>query len=368
MDKKFLFSCLICVFIFAFSTAFYFNDETIIKSENRMVTAFPKLPEKFSTSKIKHFFTQLSQFYNDNFPNREKIILTLTTLIPSVKTENLSIDTVISGKEDWLFLGNNYNNTIDKLTGKLYYHDSDNKKYDVTKRYDFYKNIAEKVLAHSKEVFFLIAPDKSTVYPEFLPETIIPAPKPFHEFLTQKMQRENLNVYYPRQDLLQNKEKALLYYVTDSHWNNYGAFIAFIRLISRLDPALPEMIKEEDFRFKPLKSTAGDLISLGNFLFKDKDYKDTFQVSYKNMPMETPKAEQTENKQNGLIQTVNPEALTDKTVWIIGDSFSTALRPYFSFFFKNVYFIHKDTFNASPAGFTDIQADFAVYECVERSF
>lgn len=82
------------------------------------------------------------------------------------------------------------------------------------------------------------------------------------------MQRENLNVYYPRQDLLQNKEKALLYYVTDSHWNNYGAFIAFIRLISRLDPALPEMIKEEDFRFKPLKSTAGDLISLGNFLFK----------------------------------------------------------------------------------------------------
>lgn len=55
---------------------------------------------------------------------------------------------------------------------------------------------------------------------------------------------------------------------------------------------------------------------------------------YKNMPMEAPETKQTENKQNGLIQTVNPEALTDKTVWIIGDSFSAALRPYFSFFLK----------------------------------
>lgn len=368
MDKKFLFSCLICILIFAFSTAFYLNNETIIKSENRMVTAFPKLPEKFSTSKIKHFFTQLSQFYNDNFPNREKIILTLTALIPSIKTENLSIDTVITGKEDWLFLGNNYNNTIDKLTGKLYYHDSDNKKYDVTKRYAFYKNIAGKVLAHSKEIFFLIAPDKSAVYPEFLPETIIPAPKPFHELLTQKMRQENLNICYPRQNLLQHKEKALLYYVTDSHWNNYGAFIAFMHLISRIEPNFPNVIKEEDFRFEPLKSTPGDLINLGNFLFKDKDYKDTFQVLYKNMPIEAPETKQTENKQNGLIQTVNPEALIDKTVWIIGDSFSAALRLYFSFFFENVYFIHKDTFNASPDCFTDIQADFTVYECVERLF
>lgn len=369
MNKKFFFSCFICILIFFLSSTFYFNTQTVIKSENRNITTFPQLPEKISTSKIKQYFRQLSEFYNDNFPHREKIILTLTALIPSIKNESISYDKVIIGKDDWIFLGNNYAKTIDKLTGKLYYHKSDNKKYDTATRYNHYKNIADTLLSQNSTLFFLIGPNKSTIYPEFLPKTIIPAPKPFHNELLQKMQEEGLHVYYPRQDILQVKDKALLYYVTDTHWNNYGAFIAFINLMPQLNPDYRNIIKEEDFSFKPVKSHAGDLIHIGNLTFKDKDYHDTFEIFYKNAPVLQPKSIFSSRELTPpILDYNNSNALTDKTLLVAGDSFTTALSPYFSLTFKNWYFIHRDDLHKiSPEQLKAIKADYVIYECVERS-
>lgn len=367
MNKKFFFSCFVCILIFFLASTFFYNKQTVIKSENRYVTTFPQLPQKISTSKIKQYFRQVSEFYNDNFPNREEIILTLTAFIPSIKNENISYDKVVIGKDGWIFLGNNYNKTIDKLTGKIYYHNSDNKKYDTNTRCIYYRTIAEKILKHNKEIFFLIGPNKSSIYPEFLPKTVKPAQKTFHDELTQRMRQEGLTIYYPQQDLLQAKEKALLYYVTDTHWNNYGAFIVFINLLSQIDPNFCKVIKEEDFSFIPVKSFAGDLINIGNLIFNDKNYQDNFDVFYKNIPIPTLNSAEKENNGVKIIQSTNPHALINKTVWIIGDSFSVALRPYFSFFFKTMYFMHRNDFH-SFADYSDIHADYVIYESVERDF
>lgn len=369
MNKKFFFSCFVCILIFIFSITFYFNKQTIIKSENRYVTTFPELPQKISSSIIKKYFIQLSQFYTDNFPNREKIILTLTTLIPSIKKENFSYDTVVVGKNDWLFIGNKNSRTIEKLTGKLYYHDSHSKNYNTITRYNHYKNIADKILSQNKSLFFLVGPNKSTIYPEFLPDKLIPAPKPFHEQLLKKMQAEGLNIYYPCQDLLDAKKDAVLYYISDSHWNHYGAFIAFINLIPQLDPNLSSIIKKENFSFKKLKSHGGDLIVLGNFVFKEKDYNDNFEPLYKNAPLTIPNAKQINDAQTGLKHVINPDALIDKTVWVIGDSFSLALDTFFSFCFQNYYHIHINNFDPSSIEkYKDIQADYVIFEFVERKF
>lgn len=94
MNNKFYFACFICLITLLLSLSFYFNKQTTIESENRYVTAFPELPQKLSSSAIKKFFNLLSQFYTDNFPNREKIILSLTTLIPSIKNESISYDKI----------------------------------------------------------------------------------------------------------------------------------------------------------------------------------------------------------------------------------------------------------------------------------
>lgn len=370
MNKKFYFSCFICIFTFILSTTFYFNSQTIIKSENRTVTTFPDFPQKISTSKIHHFFAELTNFYNDNFPHRETIILTLTTLIPSVNSGINILNKVVTGKNNWLFLGNDYTNTLDKLTGKFYYHNSKNKNEDVTNRYNYYNKIVNKLSSSHNKIFFLIGPNKTSVYPEYLPQYIVPAAKPFHDQLMQKMNEEGLTVCYPRQNLLQAKEKALLYYVTDTHWNYYGAFIAFIHLISQFDPTFSNVIKKEEFSFKELNSYPGDLIKIGNLQFKNKNYHDNFQPYYKNSPIPQPESIFTSRKLNPPIQKyTNNNALLNKTLLVIGDSFTTALSPYFSLSFKNWHFIHRNDFNKiTSEQLAVIHADFILYETVEREF
>lgn len=368
MNKKFSFSCLICIITLILSLTFYFNHQPIIDSENRIRTTFPELPQKFSTSKIHQFFTQLTNFYNDNFPNREKIILTFNSLLSSTKTNNIAL--VVTGEDDWLFLGNNYAHTIDKLTGKFYYHNTSNANQDLTKRYNYYREIFNKLSAHSAKIIFLIGPNKTSIYPEYLPKHIIPAPQPFHEQLTQKMKQEGINVYYPRQDLLEAKKNALLYFMTDSHWNYYGAFIAYIHLISQFDTAFDDIIKKEDFSFKAIKRYPGDIVKIGNLLFDNKDYQDNFRPFYKNHPVKTREHVFTGRKLNPPIKEYSDDnALTNKTLLVVGDSFANALAPYFSLTFKNWYFIHRNDFNKiSPAQLTAVPADFILYETVERSF
>lgn len=370
MGKKFYFSCLICIFILILSTTFYFNSQTIIKSENRTVTIFPAFPQKLSTSKIHHFFAELTSFYNDNFPHREKIILTLTRLIPSVHSGINISNKVVTGKNNWLFLGNDYAHTIDKLTGKLYYHDTNNKEFNIAERYNYYKEIVKKFSTTHNKIFFLIGPNKSAIYPEYLPQYIIPAPKPFHEQLRQKMNEEGLTVYYPRQELLQAKNKALLYYVTDTHWNSYGAFIAFIHLLPQLDQNFSTVIKEEDFSFSPCKSYPGDLIKIGNLYFEEKDYHDNFQAHYKNNCIPQPESVFMSRALNPPIKKYNNNSgIINKTLLVVGDSFTFALSPYFSLTFKNWYYIHRGDFGKiTSEQLAAIHADYVIYETVEREF
>ena len=120
----------------------------------------------------------------------------------------------------------------------------------------------------------------------------------------------------------------------------------------QLNPDYRNIIKEEDFSFKPVKSHAGDLIHIGNLTFKDKDYHDTFEIFL------TPP----------ILDYNNSNALIDKKLLVAGDSFTAALSPYFSLTFKNWYFIHRDDLHKiSPEQLKAIKADYVIYECVERN-
>lgn len=350
----------------AVSVCFYFNNETVIKNENRFVTQFPSLPKKISTSELRHFFSRLTMFYNDNFPFRTEIIQKNRELFPSMKTETATNANVIAGKNGWLFLGNTYDRTIDKLTGKFRYYETLNPKRSIKRRLAFYNDIAQNILAANKKLIFMIAPNKSSVYPEFLPDTVIPAPAPFHEGLVRKMREQGLTVYYPRKELLSAKSKGLLYFVTDTHWNNLGAFTAFIKLMHDNFPEYRNLITEKDFTFEPVPSFPGDLLTMGNYIRDSKDFNDNFRVRYKQKELGK-SSDFTEINMTAYSVTQNPEPLIGKSVWLIGDSFSGALLPYFRLTFKTTYFSSRASFNSSVPSAVN-NTDFVIFECVERNF
>lgn len=88
---------------------------------------------------------------------------------------------------------------------------------------------------------FLVVPNKSTVYPEFLPARFRPLQRPSRlDQLLAELAREG---DFPLLDL-RGRFQALkrgrrLYSKTDSHWNDLGAFHAFAAILEKLAPRFP---------------------------------------------------------------------------------------------------------------------------------
>ncbi len=79
-----------------------------------------------------------------------------------------------------------------------------------------------------------IAPNKESVYPEHLPTEIVPSRRrPVHELL-RVAKRTRAPVTYPVNALMGAKSKGTLYFQTDTHWNQRGAYVAYRALCTEL--------------------------------------------------------------------------------------------------------------------------------------
>ena len=156
--------------------------------------------------------------------------------------------------------------------------------------------------------------------------------------------------------------------MTDTHWNNKGAFLAylgFLKLIGSLSP-------EVDFQHSTTHS--GDLISIANLKDFPLHPEDNWDVIWKHKPIWTEKEITDEQKTvfGSAAVIVNPKPLSNKYIWVIGDSFSAALRPYFNATFKEIRYLGHwgDKLKNLPSDLTKAtkKPDMIVVVRVERSF
>src|SRR5205085_9911488 len=89
---------------------------------------------------------------------------------------------------------------------------------------------------------FLIAPDKHVIYPEEFARSARPVSS---ESRTDDVYAAvaDLNVSVDvRPALLRSRDRERLYHLTDTHWNDRGAFLAYQQLIAavrRSNPSVP---------------------------------------------------------------------------------------------------------------------------------
>ena len=157
------------------------------------------------------------------------------------------------GQEGWLFLGNAYNDTVAKL--KLA---SSPAPANIEREANLFANLADAAETANTSVVLLIGPNKSTLYPEYVPSEIEPSERRYVSYFTERLDAiANMTVVDPVEDLLRTKESAgLLYYRTDTHWNNKGAFLAFSVLADRMGWPVPDVFFEAD------TPHSGDLIKI----------------------------------------------------------------------------------------------------------
>lgn len=143
-------------------------------------------------------------------------------------------DLVLIGQEGWLYL--TVDRSIDDYQGLVPIPQSYLELYDA--------NLARmKQHMEQQGIIFqiVVAPDKHTIYPEYLPlniQKVQPGTR-LDRILDYNRNHAQAPILDLRMEMLQRKQEEVIYYRTDSHWNYLGAYYAYAESMKSLTPYFP---------------------------------------------------------------------------------------------------------------------------------
>lgn len=189
-----------------------------------------RLPAKkpqFSFS--KDYPKNYEKYFNDNYGFRKSLISANSKIMDKIFNESPDARAVI-GKENWFYF-DNHNSLLD-ATGRASLSD------DLVARgvESFYKNW-QMMRAKNIDYLLIIAADKSTIYPEFLPDYfLVKGPHRIDKFLDALRKKyPDFPVLDLRPILLMAKKNEVIYHKTDTHWNKRGAHYAYVEIAKKLN-------------------------------------------------------------------------------------------------------------------------------------
>jgi len=246
---------------------------------------------------------------------------------------------VLLGKENWLFYkAENDGQPIYDYMGINRYEDSELELYaqEMTAVNEYVEN--------EMGVRFVVTliPNKEIVYEEYMPDTIARVEKESRGEQIAKYIQNNTDVtfIYPKDEIIKYKEDYQLYYNTDTHWNQIGAFVG---LQAIFNAEYGTYASPDTVSFIEGKSNfAGDLARIGGV---KKQYR--IDQVYEFDPT-----------------TIDPKQYRDEVAIIVGDSFSGFLTTIAQGYYKEVYRFTIDEF--TPQMLEEYDADILIWESVER--
>jgi hypothetical protein len=333
-----------------------------MQGENRKLTEFPV----FSQVPVKMWPEQLEAWFNDHFGFRNTFIRRYNRLMREIGRD----DRVIHGKNGWLYY--NQDTIVKDFMG---YRQADEEQLKT--RIARLKSRRNWLENRGIEYLFVIIPNKSTVYPEFLPDNIAS--------LRGKTCREQLcdylkgkfdeNVIDMTPSLVAAKENKQLYLKTDTHWNQYGAYCAYTNLInwagSRLT-ALPAALSIEALQCTT-KEFSGDLSRMTGTPGKYQEQTDSLTVPSQHLweksILSTPSLLTNENHPldgNAPFTIHNPDGVYNAVIF--HDSFMQTMTFLISANFKNTTFIGRYSNAETLKTVTELCSPDIVMEVVVERF
>jgi len=272
---------------------------------------------------------------------------------------------VMMGKSDWLFLGNSYNNCYNASLGTIYI---DQEEID-----SICNNINEiKLFCDSigSSFYFTIAPEKGTIYPEYLRLTPNRTQKLKNIIISNLKERYNIYTIDLSIPVLANKENALLYYKSDSHWNDYGGYLGTKYLIREISKEYELFSYNESNYVIDLIEKKTSEADLAKMLYLD--VQENFFIITPPDKIET-EVRVIEDKWASISinHILNHSNKNNTTVFVFKDSFFGAMLSPFITSLKEATLFHSFIFNKQKVleqietlGYTP---DFILFEVVERN-
>jgi len=339
---------LIIVFITAITLPqfihllFYNENNTISESEKRKLSDIPKL----ELATITEYPGKFEAYYNDHTPFRTQLINLWANLNYDIFKTIANNNKVLMGKEGWLFYRGNQ--VIEQTQGIVSFTEKE-KKNILSAMQDNINKLEQKGI----ETYYFIAPNKTNIYREKLPESICIKndTTQAEELIKYVEENSDIKIIYPKDELIAYKEKCDVYRKYDTHWNNIGALIGAITIQKNIDNNFSYDINDIEVEITKVIDE-NDLATAAGLDKKLYQYMPRVTNFYSDV--------KTEKIENGSIS----DSDNEKTVLIIGDSFGTMLEQYFSKLYKKVILIHRDDYKKEYL--EGINPDIVIVEAAER--
>ena len=328
--------------------------------ENRELAEFPEL----SVQNFEQIPAQFEAYYNDHVPFKNLFVKVKTKLDLKLLGQS-TLSAVTVGKENWMF----YTSSIEGEDALADY-----------QRANLYTAEQEKALEESIRAaktqieslgmrFFLFeAPSKESIYGEYMPDGV----KQYGEIsrleaVIPKLQDAGLPVYDLKPALkaakaqLPERQAAAvqnLYYKYDTHWNQIGAFAGSQAMAEIL---VGDSVPFSEVSFQPDINCSGDMARMLNL---SAEYGDDWVWEAEGFLPEIT-AECVEGTPAGEFSVFESNSPNEKTLLLVGDSFSQALKPYLAKLYRRAVFVTIETYEKSILD--RYPADDFVYLTVERN-
>lgn len=273
--------------------------------------------------------------------------------------DELKINLVIQGKEDWFFYAGE-DSIIDSLGVEPFTEEQ-------------HANILEKLIKvrnkftkENRNFVLFIPPNKERVYSEYLPDQYknITGTSRVEELVKYIRKNSDINVVYPRKELMDTKPICDVYYKSDTHWNMVGGYVGAQALIGALMGSL-EPLTFQKIEGKPFV-VGGDLQQMARI--PDGWINDMYYniIGLTDVPVDATYVVNDEEKNGlGLIIANANVPRDNRKIVMIRDSYVMNMIPEILSYFQQSTLIHWQKVKSTEKEHFE-NSDIFVIEYVER--
>lgn len=347
ITRRMSFSQLIIIFLFLtiISIPLVGKKETV-SLENRKLSDFPEM----RIENIWAFFFDFNKYFTDRFSFRNNAVSTISKFKYKKLNVSPTPNLVTIGYDNWLFYSPEH--VIKDMCTPFTKDQLDLIKMNLritTKWFD----------SHNIKYYLVILPFKARIYPEMMPIQLKQHMNFANYLQLYNYIKNDTSIRFIdcTQELINGKNTRPTYYKTDTHWNEYGAFLGYRKIIERVKQDFPILkpLEINDFIIDSCAMNYGDLEFLMGFtkIISDIEYKLKFR---QNDVLSV-------NSKMGYNKRVKQKNANRLKLFMIRDSFTEYLMALFS---ENFY---KSEFYWSPIipakQIVDVKPNVVIHEMLE---
>lgn len=306
--------------------------------ENRNKIVKPEANIIYGLFADDKYSQKYERYYNDNYGFRDLLIRLKNQLDYSIFKKS---DEVTIGKSGWFEYKSVYE--VEVVRGERYTEDGWNKISDNISKFNQYLN--------KRGAQLIIEPigQKFTIYPEYAPSgKVIRPEKTAFDKLIEVSKKNGVLCVNINDVLLEKKKSFPVFYKTDFHWNEIGAFYAAERLISELSNlSKSTLVWDHSLEFEEKEGFFGGLNRSLALMISPRENSIEIKKTWKSngiylKPNDPYLLHFVAEKSTGT-------KLLPKTL-VIGNSFSTYYLESNGFYeyFNEIYFLHSNNLNQLP--------------------